>query len=382
VSKGTLFGIDQLVLGATTSCDLLDLDGEVVVPIGTQLTPRLLQQIKSSGVIGLISRRSDYACHHMTVQSPGIEVIASRISEMQKRSGISGSLNGTTSRFAINVLSDSFRLIAQRKLPDIDLLMELVDRILHDTELLDISPLPSPRLQRANFIDRLVDGAIDMAVLMGWHLRKSGCDITMLRAGTLGALIHDAGLVFLPSPLLESNGSLNPHELREVRRHPFLGVRALSPLKDRIPSVAQEVILLHHEHEDGSGYPLRRKSDRIPVHAKLAHILDAYIALVSPRPYRKSVSPNRAIEILLRDSGRAFNKEVLRAFIARTGRYPLGSAVVLSSNEVGVVVGLGKGGPFMPVVDVYFSRLHQFSQTPQRVDLGRDSARYIRQAMG
>jgi len=119
----------------------------------------------------------------------------------------------------------------------------------------------------------------------------------------------------------------------------------------------------------------------VPEVARLAHILDSYIALVSPRPYRDPYLPHQAIEILLRDAGKSFNRTTLREFVERTGRYPQGSAVVLSSNEIGVVVAQGKGGPFRPIVDIYFSRHLQFSHTAKRVDLSREHMKYVRQVV-
>ncbi len=381
MSQGTLIGIDQLVLGATAACDLLDLNGQVAIPTGTSITPNLLNRIKAAGIVGLIAGRPDYASHHVTVSRPTLEVISSRISEMQRRSGITDSLTSATMELARVTLADSFAGFVKGVLPDINPLRIVVDRILHDTELLRFAPLPAPRPESDSAIDRLIDGAIDMAVLMCWHIRRESEDQDFIHAATLGALLHDCGLVLIRRIILESDAPLSPALLREIKRHPYLGMRGLSPLGDAISEVARDIILLHHENNDGSGYPLKRSGNGIPSVARLAHILDAYIALVSPRPHRKAVTPHRAIEILMRDSGRSFHKGTLRRFIERTGRYPLGSAVVLSSNEIGVVVGTGDKGPFKPIVDVYFSRFHQFSQTPQRIDLGRDGFKYIRQVM-
>jgi len=381
VSQGTLIGIDQLVLGATTTCDLLDLEGRVAVSTGTPITPQLLNRIKSSGIIGLIAGRPDYASHHVTSSRPSINAIASRISEMQRRSGIAGSQMSRAGKFARKVLSDAFRTIASGGLPEMEILDAVVERILHETELERISPLPSPRKSHDTLVDRLVDSATDNAVLMGWHLKKAGEPIETVRAGTLGALLHDVGFLFVSHKTINCAGALSLSDRREIRRHPYLGMRALSPLGERIPKAVQDVILLHHERIDGKGYPFGRSGEGIPKVSRLAHIIDSYTALVSPRPHRGSMSPHQAISILLRESGTGFCRETLRDFISRTGRYPLGSAVVLSSNEVGVVVGIGSGGPFKPVVDVYYSKHHHFSQTAQRIDLSDEPMRYVRHVM-
>ncbi len=381
MSQGTLIGIDQLVLGATANCDLKDLNGKVAIATGTQITPQLLDRIKAAGVVGLVVGRSDYVSHHVAPRSPGFDAINSRITEMRRRSGISDPLTQSTRNRARESVYAAFSAVARGTIPDIDALSELVDDILHSIELIDTAPLPDPRSKHESYKDRLVDSAIDIAVLLGWHLRQTGEPASVIRDAALGGLLHDVGLVLVQRRILEHPSSLSHAYMQEIKRHPYLGIRALSPLGKNLPTIAQDVILLHHEREDGRGYPLKRSGEAVPSVAKLAHILDAYVALVSPRPHRDAYTPCRAIEILLKESGRSFHRATLRDFIARTGRYPRGSAVLLSTNEVGIVVGQGKGGPLTPVVDIYFSRQLNFSQTAQRVDLGRDLLRYVRRVI-
>jgi hypothetical protein len=381
VSQGTLIGIDQLILGTTTACDLHDLNGGVAIPAGTPITSELISRIKASNVVGLIAGRPDFTSHHVTTITPCLEVIASRISEMQRRSGISQALSLKTSDTGRRLLTSMFKGLQQGQLPDIDTVEVLVEDILHDTELLNSPPLPVTRPVYDSFTDLLVDDSIEMAVLIGWHMRKIGEGDEAVFASCLGALLHDAGLRLVPEFIPEKTGALNRAEQREIRRHPYLGSRMLSPLNEKIPKIARDIILMHHEREDGNGYPLMKSKDEIPQHVKLAHIIDDYIALVSQRPYRKALTPHAAIKTMMRESGRSYNRDVFKGFIKRTGLYPQGCAVILSSNEVGVVVGHEKGGPSSPVVDIYFSKHLQFSATPRRVDLGRDKLRYIQRVM-
>lgn len=381
MSQGTLIGIDQLVLGATTSCDLLDLDGIVVVPTGTTITPALLKQIKDSGIIGLIAGRADYVSHVVAPRKPALEVIASRISEMQKRSGITGSLSQSTLTYARGLLYDSCTRMATNSLPDIEELDNLVRKILHDTELLNYAPLPEPRPVQDSIYEQLIDSAIDMAIQIAWHMRRNQENPDDIKGATLGALLHDVGLLHIAREVVEKRGSVTRRERNEIHRHPYFSVRSIARLGDSVPQIARDLILMHHENVDGTGYPLKKKGPTIPKIAKLARVIDSYIALVSPRPHRRSIPPYRALNILLSDAGRAFDRTILRDFMTRIGIYPLGSAVVLSTNEIGVVVGMGKGGPMKPIVDIYFSQHHQFSQTAQRVDLGRERLKYVQRVV-
>ena len=381
MSQGTLIGIDQLVLGTTTSCDLLDLNGDVAIPTGTSITSELLSRIKRANIIGLIAGRSDFVSSHVFPNRPSLEVISSRISEMQWRSGIARSISRETEKFGRDVLARTFSDLPGNKLPEIQTLELVVEKVLHDIELMRTPPLPVQGSSYHVFLDSLIDDSIDMAALMGWHLRMMDAPEDVIHGACLGALLHDTGMFLIPEFILEKPDSLKRAEIREIHKHPYLGSRALSPLNDRIPKIARDIILMHHECEDGNGYPLKRSGDEIPQYVHLSHIIDDYTALVSPRPHRVAITPHRAIKCLVRDSGRSYNREVLKGFVNRTGMYPQGSAVILSSNEVGVVIGAGNGGLFTPEVDVYFSRHHHFSLTPQRIDLGKDRFRYIQRVM-
>ena len=381
VSQGTLIGIDQLVLGTITTCDLIDLNGDVAIPTGTPITSELISRIKAANVIGLIAGRPDFTSHHLTVSAPTLDTITSRISEMQRRSGISHALMQKTWDFGRKLLADTFDGLLQGQLPDIDEIELFVESILHDIELLQSAPLPVTRPTYNSFLERLVDDSIEMAVLMGWHMRQLGYNDDSVFASCMGALFHDAGLRLLPEFIPEKTSPLNRVEKREIRRHPYLGSRMLSPLNERIPKIARDIVLMHHERDDGKGYPLKRANDEIPKHVQLAHIIDDYTALVSQRPHRRALTAHAAIKTMMRESGRSYNREVLKGFIKLTGLYPQGCAVILSSNEVGIVVGNGENCPSSPIIDVYFSRLHQFSHTPRRIDLGRDKLRYIQRVM-
>lgn len=377
LSDETLIGIDQLILGTAAACDLKDLYGSVTIPTGTRITPKLIRHLKDSRVVGLVADRPDFASHHFTSIRPALEVISARIAEMHKRSGLGLPLTSDTYNRTAGTLSASFSAICRGKNPPIDALYSVSELILHDIKVHETPPVPVGNMKIGSLVDRYVANAIDVAILLGWHAGKSGMSGDDLLGAILGGLLHDAGMLLVPKEILELGSSLSQAQKREIHRHPYLGMRALSPMRGKIPKSASDIILLHHEREDGKGYPLRRSGDAIPVVARMAHIVDSYIALVSRRFHRRGYLPHQAIELLMRESGRSYNRNCLKEFVSRIGRYPKGSAVLLSSNEVGIVVGQGKGGPMKPIVDVYFSRQQQFSHTPQRVDLGSDIKRFV-----
>ena len=76
------------------------------------------------------------------------------------------------------------------------------------------------------------------------------------------------------------------------------------------------IVELHHENHDGSGYPRELRAAEIPLDARIVHVADAYDAMTSNRPYRQAMSHERAVGIIRANSGTQFDPEVVGAFCA------------------------------------------------------------------
>jgi HD-GYP domain-containing protein (c-di-GMP phosphodiesterase class II) len=82
------------------------------------------------------------------------------------------------------------------------------------------------------------------------------------------------------------------------------------------------VILHHHEHFDGSGYPAGLKGQSIPLESRIISVADAYEAMTSPRAYRKQMTSDDAIKELRRNAGKQFDPDVVQAFLRVLERTP------------------------------------------------------------
>src|SRR5213075_516925 len=101
---------------------------------------------------------------------------------------------------------------------------------------------------------------------------------------------------------------------------------------------SSDLVLLHHERQDGTGYPRGLRGYQIGLHGSIAAICDAYEALLAPPPYGEAQSPADAVKHLLKERGTAFHGPLLEQFIRCMGAFPVGSAVELTSGEFGIVI--------------------------------------------
>jgi diguanylate cyclase (GGDEF)-like protein/putative nucleotidyltransferase with HDIG domain len=125
-------------------------------------------------------------------------------------------------------------------------------------------------------------------------------------------LLHDIGKIGIPDSILNKEGTLDEQEWRQIKAHPELGVeilRYVAELSNSLP-----IILNHHEHYDGSGYPSGLSGEKIPLEARLLSVADAYDAMTSLRPYHNQRSPQDAIDELKRCAGTNFDPELVEIF--------------------------------------------------------------------
>jgi HD-GYP domain-containing protein (c-di-GMP phosphodiesterase class II) len=154
--------------------------------------------------------------------------------------------------------------------------------------------------------------------------------------GLLG-LLQDVGKTRLPPAILEKKGPLTPAESDIAKMHVQFSAEVLKTTPG-IPPKLLEMVLLHHERQDGTGYPRALKGDEIGLYGSMAAIADTFDALTAVRPYAQPLSPSSALSYLYKERGTGFHSELVEQFIQCVGAFPVGSAVELNSGEVGIVI--------------------------------------------
>ncbi len=128
---------------------------------------------------------------------------------------------------------------------------------------------------------------------------KSAVKEFMIQAAVAGFL-HDIGKVKIPKNVINKPGQLNNLEYVIIQSHTAYSTSLL--FETKLPRSFMQMILYHHENEDGSGYPKGLCRDQIPVLAKVCHIIDVFDALTSRRPYKPAKSPFEALKIMAGDN--------------------------------------------------------------------------------
>ena len=176
-------------------------------------------------------------------------------------------------------------------------------------------------------------------------------DIEKIKLLVQAALLHDIGKIKVPSEILNKPAKLTDVEFVEMRKHPVYGYRIV----DEIVSINSEVkksILMHHEREDGTGYPVGLKSSQINEFAKIIPIADIYDAMTSNRVYKLKDSPFEVFDFMENKVFGVLNQSVVHTFLNNIATYYIGNSVKLSTGDIGEIVYINPLHISQPIIKV------------------------------
>ncbi len=154
--------------------------------------------------------------------------------------------------------------------------------------------------------ERVSSYAVMISEAMGLELDEIQ---TILYAG----LLHDIGKIELPKSVLNKIGRLTSDEFELIRQHPVNSANILEPLSGINNLI--DYVIHHHERYDGKGYPDGIAGEEISLGARILCVADSFDAMVSDRPYRKSMSIEDAFQELEKCSGSQFDPKIASLFI-------------------------------------------------------------------
>lgn len=154
---------------------------------------------------------------------------------------------------------------------------------------------------------------MNYSLFMADKIGLAGKDIEQL---SKGALLHDIGKIGITDNILLKSGKLNDEEWGEMRRHPQIGYDIMSEIS--FLKGPAEIILTHHEHFDGNGYPHKLRGGQIPIGSRIFGLVDTLDAMTSDRPYRQALPFDSVISEVKKFRGTQFDPEIADIFLSIT----------------------------------------------------------------
>ncbi|OUR89667.1 phosphohydrolase [Gammaproteobacteria bacterium 42_54_T18] len=191
--------------------------------------------------------------------------------------------------------------------------------------------------------------SLNVCILSIAFARFLGHEDADIRKIGLCGLLHDVGKSKIPIDILNKFEHFTDEEFVVMKGHPELGRDLLLSLPTSDLAVI-DVAYSHHERIDGHGYPRQLSGHQIPYFAKIVALTDAYDAITSTRCYDVGRASMEALDIIYKNKGSQFDRELAVEFIKCIGIYPPGSIVEMTNGEVGIIVEENESSKLRPKV--------------------------------
>lgn len=188
-----------------------------------------------------------------------------------------------------------------------------------------------------------------LALILG---KDAQLDADAMRALGLGTLLHDMGREKIPSQILLNKSPWTKAEMSFYQQHVAYGLDMAQRLPG-IPPAALEVIAMHHELLDGSGYPGKLAGAQIGQLARIACIANAFDTYCNRANPAESMTPAEAIAYMFKKEPGKYDPVLLQLFVRCMGIYPPGSVVQLNNGQIGLVMSVNPGKLLHPSLLIY-----------------------------
>lgn len=198
---------------------------------------------------------------------------------------------------------------------------------------------------RESYVEIHSANSLILAVMLGNYAKLPHHRLLNL---VLAALFHEVGLHRFVQAMA-GKGQLSNREFEAQKQHVESGCKLLKPYN--LPTESLEIILHHHEHLDGSGYPHGIGQNEISDLSCYLSLVCSYIGMTCRR-FQKPSLPYVAMTTLLREARSFHNLGMVHSLLLLLSLYPVSSGVCLNNGTIGKVLRANPKDPKLPVVQI------------------------------
>ena len=289
--------IEKLKMGMLVGRDIIESEAGVIYSRGQALSFAMIKQLYDKGYSGIY-----------VMDEPQNELLSPKLFKETLAAVANSNIN------KIIMLSDRIT----------DIMLESRDEIL---DMVDMRPYNDYTPHHSLFVAIY---AVKIGILLSYDRDK-------LKELCIAGLVHDLGKYKIAAELVNKRGPLDNAEFAIMKKH----VQYSYELIENNPQISEDIkkaVLMHHENENGTGYPNGYAEAEISEYAKILHVADVFDALTTKKPYRKEYSNANAIDYL--DGGRniLFDSNIVDIFEEVVVPYPIGTRIMLSNGDMAEIL--------------------------------------------
>ncbi|MDU7442418.1 MAG: HD domain-containing phosphohydrolase, partial [Clostridium sp.] len=302
MKKGSLLNVSELKQGMIISKDIIE-NGTLLVKKGTIITDELISLLKKSYFLEKI----EIDVSDVDISENSKELELKNVEESFKQ--------------VAHELQEMFSKMNKIRKTDLDELREFAVRIQNQLNYTEV--VVCNVVFKGSGNDNIYRHGVNVAVLSALIGRWIGLEKSKINLLIYSALLHDFGITKLDQKYQRKPDIIMAENYKEVKEHAKIAYKCV----DLIPYLDKSVsygVLMHHEREDGSGYPLGLKGDAIHSFGKIIAIADVFDAINSNRGYKRKKAPFEALQIVKNESLGKLNYEYVKVFLEHIVNYYLG----------------------------------------------------------
>lgn len=191
-------------------------------------------------------------------------------------------------------------------------------------------------------------GVSIIATMIGRWMQLSAQDLAIL---AVSAFLHDIGKLKVPKEILNKAGKLTETEFDEMKKHTIYGyeiIKNTAGCSHRHALVA----LQHHEREDGSGYPLGLKGDKLDILSKIVAVADVFHAMTSKRVYHDAIPFHQVLHKMQQNAFGKLDPILTTLFMEKIMSTSIGSETLLTDGRRARIVMINPNNRMNPLVSI------------------------------
>lgn len=180
---------------------------------------------------------------------------------------------------------------------------------------------------------------------------KAGMSRSIVSDIAKGSILHDIGLRYIVVPY--ENADIIELPLKdqiEYKKHVVYGFDSIKNV-DWLSDLSKNIVLLHHERNNGSGYPFKNHGSSISEPIKIVAVCDEFDSLIGGIGH-KQFKTHEAVEYMRALSVNALDGTYVDLLLQMVAMYPVGTKVMTNEGEIGVVTRQNKGYIDRPIIKI------------------------------
>lgn len=362
----------NLVPGMISAEDVYSYNNQLILPKGTELTDKIITRLEFYSVLAIkVEDKMASEVGSSVDESLDGASNETSFSSITENLSYSEKIKATTQfkefkkNFVENTeaLQGNLRKIVEDNAPiNADELLSSVSNLISEssTSIGIFDMLHNMR----NYDDLTYVHSMSVSLICNIFGKWLGYSEDDIRILTLAGLLHDIGKLTIPEAIIKKPGRLTDQEFNIIKTHTVQGYNILK--KQDIDERIKAAALMHHERNDGSGYPLGYPDEKIAEFAKIVAIADVYDAMTAARVYRGPLCPFKVVAIFEAEGLQKYDSRFILTFLQHISETYMNNRVSLSDGTVGDIVMINKNALSRPMIKTLDG---QFVNLVDRTDL-------------